>query len=65
VIGATYLAQGRFSPPKDAEIVRLPGADASVIVARRMERKSGKDEAATSTETAIGKVARNRGSGMN
>lgn len=65
VIGATYLVQGRFSPPKGAEIVRLPGEDASVIVARQMERKNAKDEAATKPETAIGKVARTRESGAN
>jgi hypothetical protein len=37
VVGVTYLTQGRFSAPKDAVEVMLPGEDARVIVARRQE----------------------------
>jgi hypothetical protein len=40
-IGVSYLAKGRFKPPASAEPVKLPGEDASVIVARRQERISG------------------------
>lgn len=38
VVGVTYLTQGRYSPPRDAELVMLPGEDARTIVARRQER---------------------------
>jgi hypothetical protein len=38
-LGVTYLAQGRFSPPKDAPELLLPGEDARAIVARREEAK--------------------------
>lgn len=35
VLGVTYLTEGRFSPPKDASAVMLPGEDARTILARR------------------------------
>ena len=35
VVGATYVTQGRFSAPADADPVLLPGEDARTIVARR------------------------------
>jgi len=38
VLGVTYLVQGRFSPPKDAEMVLLPGEDARVILVRQQEQ---------------------------
>jgi hypothetical protein len=35
VVGVTYLTQGRFSAPKDAHEVMLPGEDARVMIARQ------------------------------
>ncbi len=35
VLGATYLTEGRFSPPKDAPAVMLPGESAWSMVSRR------------------------------
>ncbi|MDE1178725.1 MAG: hypothetical protein PW789_19290 [Edaphobacter sp.] len=53
-IGVTYLAEGRFSPPKDAEHIRLPGEDARTIVARREELKeAGAVASATNDEPAL------------
>ena len=38
VLGVTYLTQGRYSPPKNAEIVMLPGEDARVAITRQQDR---------------------------
>lgn len=38
VLGVAYLTQGRYAPPKNAEIVMLPGEDARVALARQNER---------------------------
>jgi hypothetical protein len=35
VLGVAYLTDGRFSPPKDAPSVMLPGEDARTVLARR------------------------------
>jgi hypothetical protein len=40
VVGVTYLTQGRFSAPKDAQEVMLPGEDARVIIAQQQESGS-------------------------
>jgi len=41
MIGATYITRGRFSPPKDAEIVLLPREDARATLDRRLDAKAG------------------------
>ena len=38
-LGVAYLTQGRFSPPKNAEELMLPGEDARAAFARRSEEK--------------------------
>jgi hypothetical protein len=50
-MGVAYLSQGRFSPPKDVEQVKLPGEDSRVIVARQMELKNAGSLASTETGT--------------
>ena len=47
VLGVTYLTRGRFSPPQDAELVKLPGEDARTILARQQEQKNASSIAST------------------
>lgn len=54
VLGVTYLTQGRFSPPKNVETVKLPGEDAREIVARQMEQKTVDALAAADDEEGAG-----------
>jgi hypothetical protein len=61
-IGATYLTKGRFSPPKDAAQVRLPGEDARVIEAREEQRKNA--NAIASAEGEEQKAVRDGDHGM-
>ena len=39
VLGAAYVTQGRFSPPKDAEELMVPGEDSRVAIVRRGEER--------------------------
>jgi hypothetical protein len=39
VLGATYLTNGRFSPPKDAATVLLPGESARTIAEQRTKKE--------------------------
>lgn len=41
VLGTAYLTHGRFSAPKDATVVMLPGEDARVILGRQSVAASG------------------------
>lgn len=45
VVGVTYLTQGRFSTPKDAYEVMLPGEDARAVIALQQERGSAAESA--------------------
>jgi len=40
-LGVAYLTDGRFTPPKDAPEVLLPGENARAIVARRRSKQAG------------------------
>jgi hypothetical protein len=41
VIGVTYFVDGRFSPPKDARVVMVPGEDARVVLGREVAGSGG------------------------
>ena len=53
VVGATYLTQGRFSPPKDAEELMLPGEDARAAVARRAAEKDAERLSLVHAESGV------------
>jgi len=48
VLGAAYLTDGRFSPPKDAVVVTVPGEDTGVAERREERRERAGDKEAGS-----------------
>jgi hypothetical protein len=52
-LGVAYLTQGRFSPPKDAEQLMLPGTDARTTVEQRREEKRAAAVALLNAEPGV------------